>query len=247
MTDRTLRAARDLGRLDFSRGGGLLPVVAQDAATGRVLMVAYADRTALERSLGTGLLHFHSRSRDALWKKGETSGNTLAIESLHADCDGDAVLALVRPAGPACHTGEATCFGDVSLPVESHGAADGAPASAAEPAIATSTLSRLERTIAERAANRSPDSYTVRLLDDANLRLKKLGEEMAELIVALATADAVRVREESADVLYHVLVALRGAGVELAEVMDELDRRRAPTAAAPTAPTPRRSRRLADS
>src|SRR4051812_22751001 len=115
MTDRALRAAGDLDALRFDERG-LLPIVAQDAQGGRVLMVAWADRSALERSLASREMHFWSRSRRAPWKKGETSGNVLRVRSLHADCDGDTVLALVDPAGPACHTGEASCFGEGAEP-----------------------------------------------------------------------------------------------------------------------------------
>jgi phosphoribosyl-ATP pyrophosphohydrolase/phosphoribosyl-AMP cyclohydrolase len=204
MTDRTLRTKADLDTLDFAKHTGLVPVVAQDAADGRVLMVAWATRQALETTLETGEMHFWSRSRGALWKKGETSGNVLAAVSLHADCDGDAVLARVCPAGPACHTGEATCFGE-----------------GAEPALAA-----LDATLAARQAERPEGSYTVRLLGDENLRLKKLGEETAELVTALAKGDAERIAEEAADLVYHVLAALRGAGVPLAAVLEALERRR---------------------
>jgi len=206
MTDRTLRTPADLDGLDFAKLTGLVPVVAQDAADGRVLMVAFATRQALERSLTTGEMHFWSRSRNELWRKGETSGNVLELVSLHADCDGDTVLARVRPTGPACHTGEATCFGE--------GADGGDP------------LSALDATLASRQRERPEGSYTVRLLDDENLRLKKLGEETAELVTALARGDGERIPEEAADLLYHVLVALRGAGVELSAVASALEARR---------------------
>ncbi|HSW30538.1 MAG TPA: bifunctional phosphoribosyl-AMP cyclohydrolase/phosphoribosyl-ATP diphosphatase HisIE [Longimicrobiales bacterium] len=204
MTDRALRAPEDLDALDFAKLTGLVPVVAQDAADGRALMLAFATREALERSLATGEMHFWSRSRGVLWRKGETSGNTLRVVSLHADCDGDAVLALVRPTGPACHTGEGTCFGDGAAP-EVPGAGDG-------------VLATLDATLAERQAQRPSGSYTVRLLDDENLRLKKLGEETAELVAALAKGDPARAREEAADLLYHMLVALRAAGVAWGDV-----------------------------
>jgi phosphoribosyl-ATP pyrophosphohydrolase/phosphoribosyl-AMP cyclohydrolase len=172
-------------------------------------MVAWANREALARSLATGELHFWSRSRGELWRKGETSGNVLELRSLHADCDGDTVLALVRPTGPACHTGEATCFG-----------ADAAPASGG------GALDRLWAVIDERARTRPEGSYTTRLLDDENLRLKKLGEENAELVAALAKGDSGRIPEEAADLLYHLLVALRGSGSSLAAVTTSLEARR---------------------
>ena len=206
MTDRTLRTPSDLAGLAFDKGDGLMPVVAQDAGTGAVLMVAYADREAVEHTLESGRLWFFSRSRGTLWQKGESSGNVLDVVSLHADCDGDTVLALVRPSGPACHTGEETCFGAAAAP--------------------TSGLAALDATLASRADQRPEGSYTVKLLGDANLRLKKLGEETAELVAALATEDAERTVEESADLLYHLLVALRGSGVELASVMAALKARR---------------------
>jgi phosphoribosyl-ATP pyrophosphohydrolase/phosphoribosyl-AMP cyclohydrolase len=198
----------DLDRLDFAKGGGLVTVVAQDAGSGAVLMVAFADREALERTLATGEMHYHSRSR-GLWHKGATSGNTQRVVELLADCDGDAVLARVEPAGPACHTGAPTCFG--------------------EAALAADTLAALERVIAARAsATDDPGarpSYTRRLMADRNLRLKKLGEEAAELVLALADGDRERIAEESADLVYHALVALRAAGVGLDDVRRTLAER----------------------
>ncbi len=200
MTDRKLGSADDLAALAWGEDG-LLPVVAQGARDGRVLMVAWADRHALERSLATREMHFWSRSRGRLWRKGETSGNVLALVSLHADCDADVVLARVHPSGPACHTGEATCFG-----------------AGADPEGLGVVLAQLDATLAERARTRPEGSYTVRLLEDENLRLKKLGEETAELVAALARGDAERGAEEAADLLYHVLAALRGGGIDLADV-----------------------------
>ena len=200
-----LRTAADLDALDFAKLDGLVPVVAQDAATGAVLMVAFADREALERTLESGEMHYRSRSRDELWHKGTTSGNVQQVVSLTADCDADAVLARVEPAGPACHTGEPTCFG--------------APAGAA-------ILSELGEVVDARARERPEGSYTVRLLDDENLRLKKLGEEVAELVAALARGRDDEVAEEAADLLYHVVVALRGNGVGLDDVLGRLRERR---------------------
>ena len=208
MTDRKLGSADDLAALAWGEDG-LLPVVAQDARDGRVLMVAWADRHALERSLATREMHFWSRSRGRLWRKGETSGNVLALVSLHADCDADVVLARVHPSGPACHTGEATCFG-----------------AGADPEGLGVVLAQLDATLAERARTRPEGSHTVRLLEDENLRLKKLGEETAELVAALARGDAERGAEEAADLLYHVLAALRGGGIDLADVAAVLRARR---------------------
>jgi len=181
----------DLGSLDFARGGGLVTVVVQDDRTGQVLMVAHADREAMERTLETGEMHFHSRSR-GLWHKGATSGNVLRVASLDADCDGDALLARVIPAGPACHTGTTSCFAG---------------------ALPGDALDRLDRVIAERQASATPrPGYTGRLLDDRNLRLKKVGEEAAELAVACADGDTQRAVQEAADLVYHLLVAVSATG-----------------------------------
>lgn len=191
-----LRTPADLDALDFDKLDGLVPVVTQDAGTGVVLMLAFADREALERTLATGRMHYRSRSRDELWLKGATSGNVQRLESLHADCDADTVLARVESEGPACHTGSTSCFGNAPPP-------PGA------------ILEELARVVGKRARELPEGSYTVRLLDDENLRLKKLGEEGAELVAALARGRADDAAEEAADLLYHLVVALRGAGVLL--------------------------------
>jgi phosphoribosyl-ATP pyrophosphohydrolase/phosphoribosyl-AMP cyclohydrolase len=193
----------DLNELDYEKGNGLVTVVAQHALTGQVLMVAFGTRESLERTIATGEMYFHSRSR-GLWHKGATSGNTLRMESMTADCDGDAVLARVIPAGPACHTGSVTCFGD--------GAAE--------------TLAELDSTIDERANTGGDGSYTARLLADRNLRLKKIGEEASEFVTACADGDAARATEEAADLFYHTLVALHAAGGSLSAVRETLRARR---------------------
>lgn len=208
MTDRTIRSVSDLDSLDFGKSEGLVPIVVQDARTGETLMLAYANCDALEVSLSSGEMHFWSRSRDELWRKGETSGNTLQIRSLHADCDADSVLALVVPAGPVCHTGESTCFGAGS-----------------SPEVADGGFTGLAATIEARATESSEGSYTNRLLADRNLRIKKLGEESAELIAALATGDVEEAIAETADLVYHMLVALRAEGATLADVAVELAQR----------------------
>jgi phosphoribosyl-ATP pyrophosphohydrolase/phosphoribosyl-AMP cyclohydrolase len=195
----------DLDKLDFTKGNGLVTVVAQDSQTGVLLMVAHADREALERTIASGEMYYRSRTR-GLWHKGATSGNVQRVASLTADCDGDAVLARVIPAGPACHTGAQSCFGDDAL--------DAHP------------LGGLDATIARRAASSEAKSYTRRLLDDRNLRLKKIGEEAAELVTACADGDLERACEETADVIYHSLVALRAVGGSLADVQAVLARRR---------------------
>lgn len=200
----------DLDALNFDKGQGTVTVIAQDAATGVVLMVAAADREALTRTLATGEMHYRSRTR-GLWHKGATSGNVQRVVSLSADCDGDAVLARVTPAGPACHTGAVSCFGAAAL--------------------APDALAALDATIATRSAvpagEGEPPSYTRRLLADRNLRLKKLGEEAAELVTACADGDVDRVREEAADLVYHTLVALRAAGATLDELRQVLAARAA--------------------
>jgi len=234
----------DLDTLDFEKGGGFVTVVAQDARTRAVLMVARADRQALERTLASGEMHYHSRSRGA-WHKGATSGNVQRVVSLAPDCDGDAVLALVNPQGPACHTGAITCFESERGGAEALKLADVAPSDGGPPPQGESTsgspvlpyhadstrtdasppldvLDRLATTIAARRA--SPDSsadapsYTRRLLADRNLRLKKLGEEASELVVACADGDSGRAAEEGADLLFHTLVALAAIGVTLDDV-----------------------------
>jgi phosphoribosyl-AMP cyclohydrolase / phosphoribosyl-ATP pyrophosphohydrolase len=194
----------DLDALDFTKGSGLVTVVAQDVDSGAVLMVAHADREALERTLATGEMHYRSRSR-GLWHKGATSGNVQQVVALLPDCDGDAILARVRSPGPACHTGARSCFG--------------------VPALAADALGALDATIAARvseapspATTGGKPSYTRRLLDDRNLRLKKIGEETAELVTACADEDRARAVEESADVVYHALVALHAVGGSLDDV-----------------------------
>ena len=199
----------DVSQVDFAKGDGLVPVVAQDAVNGLVLMLGYANREALEETLSSGELTFFSRSKGRLWKKGETSGNVLSVKELLLDCDRDTVLARVVPQGPTCHTGSRSCFGAEHLPV-------------ADP------IAQLDATIAARVqtppSGEAP-SYTHKLLGDRNLRLKKLGEEVAELLVALTDKDSSRIAEEAADLTYHMLVALHAEGVTLDEVQRVLQSR----------------------
>ena len=183
---------------------GLVPVVAQSALAGEVLMVAYADRQALERTRDTGEAHYHSRSRGTLWKKGETSGHTQTVEDVRVDCDGDAVLYVVRQQGPACHTGAPTCFG--------------APTGA--------ILTRLAQTIADRGRARPAGSYTARLLDEGVGRIaQKVGEEAVETVVAATSEDAARLTSEVADLFYHLLVLLEAKRLPLDRVLEELAQR----------------------
>ena len=200
----------DLDALNFAKGDGLVTVVTQDVESGAVLMVAHADREALQHTLTTGEMHYRSRTR-GLWHKGATSGNVQQVVMLLADCDGDAVLARVRSAGPACHTGSRSCFGEAALSAE--------------------VLGALDATIEARASESAPEpttekpSYTRRLLTDRNLRLKKVGEEAAELITACADGDRARAVDEFADLFYHALIALRALGGTIADVRAALSSR----------------------
>ena len=196
MSDPVRALVFDIEQLNFTKSGGLVTVVTQDATTGAVLMVAHADREALEHTLRSGEMHYRSRSR-GLWHKGGTSGNVQRVVSLTADCDADAVLARVVPAGPACHNGTTSCFREEALQADVFATLD-----------ATIT-SRMQRT------DDMTTSYTQRLLGDRNLRLKKLGEEAVELATACVDGDVERATEETADLLYHALVALRAVGGSL--------------------------------
>jgi phosphoribosyl-ATP pyrophosphohydrolase/phosphoribosyl-AMP cyclohydrolase len=180
-------------------------------------MLAYADRDALARTLTTGEAHYYSRSRQAPWRKGETSGHVQRVVEVRLDCDGDAVLYRVDQTGPACHTGERTCFSTVL--------ADGAGTTpGGDPG--GHPLSRLAATIAQRAGERPEGSYTARLLDRGVARIaQKVGEEAVETVVAATAEDEGRLASESADLLYHLLVLLHARGVPLERVWDELERR----------------------
>jgi phosphoribosyl-AMP cyclohydrolase / phosphoribosyl-ATP pyrophosphohydrolase len=189
---------------------GLAPCVVQDWSTGEVLTVAYMNAEALERTRATGETHFWSRSRSELWHKGATSGNTQAVRELRYDCDADAILALVEPAGPACHTGERTCFHNGEL----------------EPPAPHEALPALERTIAARAADPPPGSYTAELLADPAKIGAKVQEEAEEVARAAREESDERVAEEAADVLYHLTVLLHSRGLSLADPERILDGRR---------------------
>ena len=205
-----------LSALNYS-SHGLIPVIAQDAETGEIRMMAYADQNAIEKTLDTGLAHFFSRSRGQLWLKGETSGNTLAVRSVWVDCDGDTLIYMVDPAGPSCHTGAETCFfrrldGDGNL-VDGEG--ESAP-----------TLLRLERTLEARKASDAGKSYTKSLLDAGAPKVdEKLREEAAELGQALREESDERVASEAGDVMYHLLVGLVLRSVPLRRLLGELSKR----------------------
>jgi phosphoribosyl-ATP pyrophosphohydrolase/phosphoribosyl-AMP cyclohydrolase len=188
---------------------GLVPCVVQDARSGEVLTLAYMNAEALERTRITGETHFFSRSRDELWHKGETSGNVQRVAALRYDCDADAVLALVEPAGPACHTGERTCFHRGNLQPVEHEA-----------------LPALERTIADRRERRPDDSYTATLLADPDRVANKVREEADEMARAAGGESDERVAQEAADVLYHLAVLLASRGLSLEPALRELNGRR---------------------
>jgi phosphoribosyl-ATP pyrophosphohydrolase/phosphoribosyl-AMP cyclohydrolase len=189
---------------------GLVPCVVQDWRTGEVLTLAYMNAEALRRTRETGEMHFFSRSRQELWHKGGTSGNTQALRAIRYDCDADTLLALVESAGPACHTGERTCFHRGAL----------------RPSAPYESLPALERTIAERATSRPESSYTAELLADLERAGAKVQEEAEEVVRAVREESDERVAEEAADVIYHLAVLLRGRELSLADAERVLDGRR---------------------
>ena len=189
---------------------GLVPCVVQDWSTGEVLMLAYMNEQALKRTRDSGELHLWSRSRGEPWHKGATSGNVQTVRALRLDCDGDTLLALVEPAGPACHTGERTCFHRGEL----------------EQAAPHETLPALERTLLQRSEERPAGSYTVELLENPAHIGEKVMEEAEEVARAAREESDERVDEEAADVLYHLLVLLRSRGRSLTDAERVLDGRR---------------------
>jgi phosphoribosyl-ATP pyrophosphohydrolase/phosphoribosyl-AMP cyclohydrolase len=186
---------------------GLIPVIVQERATGDVLMVGYANEESLARTRESGNVTFWSRSRQKLWMKGESSGHVLRLREARTDCDRDALLMVVDPIGPTCHTGTRSCFGEDAV-------------------TAAGVLGDLERVIAERAQAKPEGSYTARLLADGDLALKKVGEEATEVVLAAKGEKKDRVAEESADLLYHLLVVLAQKQVPVAEVLEVLRQRR---------------------
>lgn len=198
----------NIDELDFSNLGGLIPAVVQHAGTGAVLMVGYMNRAAVEETLRTGLVTFWSRSRRTLWRKGETSGNTLTLVDMTADCDSDALLVRALPAGPVCHRGTGSCFAE---------AAD-TPAD---------ILHRLEDVIRSRREQMPEQSHTARLFAEGIERIaQKVGEEATEVVVAGLKQDDTSLRAETADLLYHLLVLLNARDVSWTDVLKELERRR---------------------
>lgn len=194
----------DPARLDWDKGAGLVPVIVQHAHDGRVLMLGYMNRAALEATQASGHVTFFSRSRQCLWTKGETSGNGLDLCAVHVDCDADTLLVMAMPRGPACHTGAATCFGDETAP-------------------ALGFLGELDALVADRAATRPDGSYTTRLFDSGTRCIaQKVGEEGVETALAAVSQTDQELIGESADLVYHLLVLLRARGLGLADVVAQL-------------------------
>jgi len=204
---------------------GLVPCVTQDWRTGEVLTLAYMNDEALERTRETGEVHFYSRSRGEIWHKGQASGNVQRVRQIRYDCDADALVALVDPAGPACHTGQRSCFYR-DLEGSADPAPDALPADG-EPAPATyEALPALERTLLDRRQRRPAGSYTVELFDDPPRIFDKVREEADEVSRAADSESAERVAEEAADVLYHLQVLLASRGISIASVLETLNGRR---------------------
>lgn len=193
-----------ISKLAWGKQGGLLPAIIQDAATGRVLMLGYMSREALAESLRTGKVTFFSRSRSRLWTKGETSGNTLELVAIEADCDADTLLVQAKPSGPTCHLGKESCF----------------------PAAPGNFLAELDALIATRERERPAGSYTTTLFEAGVRRIaQKVGEEGVETALAGVVQDDDALLGESADLLYHLMVLLRARGLSLADVMKVLESR----------------------
>lgn len=205
---------KSVSAIDFGKdGSGLVPAVVQDVRTGEVLMLAWMNREALEATLKTGDATFWSRSRGALWRKGETSGNVLKVRGVATDCDADAIVVQAEPTGPACHTGERSCFFE---PVDD------------APAVVRSSLvpiADLERTLESRKANAPEGSYVAKLFANETKRHKKVGEEATELVIASLQNKPDEVASEAADLLFHALVLLKSHGLGLEDVAKVLESR----------------------
>ena len=219
-----VQTARDAAKVRFDEKG-LVPCVMQDARSGEVLTLAYMNEESLLLTLETREIHLYSRSRREIWHKGATSGNVQRVRQIRYDCDGDALVALVDPVGPACHTGERSCFYR-----DLEGSADpdvDAPGVVGEPALLPyEALATLERTLVARQRQRPAGSYTVELLEDSRLAGEKVREEAAEVVKAVNSESDERVAEEGADVVYHLAVLLLSRGLSMAEVLHVLNGRR---------------------
>jgi phosphoribosyl-AMP cyclohydrolase / phosphoribosyl-ATP pyrophosphohydrolase len=198
-------------KIDFDKMGGLVPAVIQDAATNQVLMLGYMNQEALDKTNAEGLVTFFSRSKNRLWTKGETSGNTLQLVSITEDCDNDSLLIKVNPNGPTCHTGDTSCFGEDAV---------------ARRVAAIQFIARLEEVIQERKANPTEASYTNFLFDKGvNKIAQKVGEEAVETVIDAVAGKTDTMKGEAADLLYHLLVLLAATGLELADVVAVLQER----------------------
>jgi len=197
-----------IDKLNFAKLNGLIPAIIQETTTNQVLMVGFMNREAVEKTIQEKKVTFWSRTKGRLWQKGETSGNTLSVSSMQVDCDGDALLVRALPAGPVCHTGSFTCFGEEKS-LEADAALEG-----------------LEEIIRERRQQMSSESYTARLFEKGTPRIvQKVGEEAVETVVAAMQKDTNAVKEETADLLYHLLVLLQDQGLRLSDVTEVLKKR----------------------
>ena len=196
----------DIEKLDFAKGNGLIPAIIQDNQTDTVLMLGYMDKEALKKTISTKMVTFYSRSKDRLWTKGETSGNYLHLKSIQVDCDNDTLLIRAKPDGPACHTGDDTCFGDVNE--------------------RKFFLHKLGKIIRQRKAEGDPASYTNKLLNRGiNKIAQKVGEEAVELVIEAKDSNHRLFVGEAADLLYHFMVLLEAKEIRLKEIEQELKRR----------------------
>lgn len=200
----------DISSLDWSKDSGLIPAIVQNANTGKVLMLGYMNREALETTRNTGKVTFFSRSKQRLWTKGETSGHVLQLVSMRADCDQDALLITAHPVGPTCHTGTISCFGNENFTT----------------AESLSFLAQLESVIAQRIAEKPEGSYTARIWEKGITRMaQKVGEEGVEVALAAAVQENERLVSESADLLYHLALLLKSRGLSLQDAVKELELR----------------------
>jgi len=192
-------------KIDFEKG--LIPAIVQDEQTGKVLMLGYMNREAYDKTLEIGKVTFFSRSRQGLWTKGETSGNFLLLKGIKVDCDGDTLLVKASPAGPTCHTGADTCFNEINMETKDF-------------------LFELEKVITDRKANPKEGSYTNKLFEKGVKRIaQKVGEEATEVVIDAVSDNVPRMKEEIADLLYHLLVLIADKDVSLVEIMEVLEKR----------------------
>ena len=204
--DKKIASVEDIKLLDFEKVGGLVPAIIQDIYTGKVLMLGYVNSESLEKTLETGFATFFSRSKKRLWKKGESSGNTMSVKNMFFDCDKDTVLMLCEAAGPTCHEGTESCFGDSSK--------------------SSPALFNLNSVVSDRFENPKEGSYTTNLFEKGTLKIaQKVGEEGVEVALAAAAQDKSDLLYEAADLMYHLMVCLKSKGLDLKDVSRELEKR----------------------